>query len=254
DLSHVTSLELCIDTQEHTLGNFGVYLPKLIQLRMNNSVIKSVRDLGTTLYHLQVLWMTRCSLRDLSGIANFSSLKELYLAYNSVSQLSQVGMLENLQLLDLEGNDVADLVQVQYLALCAKLQTLILEGNPVCVRPNPTAAQTADYSYRAASAPTRSSFTARELPIHIPEHTYDTEELDGERADVLAELIAWREQHSSADADLSSSAKAQISSILASAAPTRPRTARAVLQTPPLHRALQPGRGSPQANPRWHLQ
>lgn len=33
------------------------------------------RDLGTTLYHLQVLWMTRCSLRDLSGISNFSSLQ-----------------------------------------------------------------------------------------------------------------------------------------------------------------------------------
>lgn len=50
-------------------------------------------------------------------------------------------MLDNLQLLDLEGNDVDDLVQVQYLALCGKLQTLILEGNPVCVRPNPYAAQ-----------------------------------------------------------------------------------------------------------------
>lgn len=23
DLSHVTSLEICVDTQEHTLGNFG---------------------------------------------------------------------------------------------------------------------------------------------------------------------------------------------------------------------------------------
>lgn len=67
--------------------------------------------------------------------------QELYLAYNNVSQLSQVGMLENLQLLDLEGNNVEDLVQVQYLALCAKLQTLILEGNPVCARPNPTATQ-----------------------------------------------------------------------------------------------------------------
>lgn len=65
----------------------------------------------------------------------------MYLAYNSISQLSQVGMLDNLQLLDLEGNDVEDLVQVQYLALCGKLQTLILEGNPVCVRPNPTATQ-----------------------------------------------------------------------------------------------------------------
>lgn len=63
------------------------------------------------------------------------------MAYNSVSDLSQVGMLENLQLLDLEGNDVDDLVQVQYLGLCGKLQTLTLEGNPVCVRPNPTAIQ-----------------------------------------------------------------------------------------------------------------
>ena len=61
------------------------------------------------------------------------------MAYNNVSDLSQVGMLENLQQLDLEGNDVDDLVQVQYLGLCVKLQTLTLEGNPVCLRPNATA-------------------------------------------------------------------------------------------------------------------
>lgn len=68
------------------------------------------------------------------------------MAYNSVSDLSQVGMLENLQLLDLEGNNVDDLVQVQYLGLCDKLQTLSLEGNPVCARPNPTAIQVAKCS------------------------------------------------------------------------------------------------------------
>ncbi|XP_041795773.1 leucine-rich repeat-containing protein 56 [Chelmon rostratus] len=344
DLSHVTSLEICVDTQENSLGNFGVYLPRLVQLRMNNSMIMSVRDLGTTLSHLQVLWMPRCSLQDLDGISSFSSLKELYVAYNSVSDLSQVGMLENLQFLDLEGNNVDDLVQVQYLGLCGKLQKLTLEGNPVCVRPNPMAIQTADYSYRAAvrdlvpqlhylddlkveedgrsssstmgedwailrnairdcnssqgaaedeetadgaslysrptsarrpasshscvwppssacsrpragsrpmsstrpgvlsspgsrpasadsdvatetgtlthgagtilfcgnsvqairsrreklrTAPTRSTFTPRDLPIHVPEHTYDLEEPDvRERVDVFAELRAWREQHS----------------------------------------------------------
>ncbi|KAG7238114.1 hypothetical protein INR49_030176 [Caranx melampygus] len=150
DLSHVTSLEICIDTQEYTLGNFGAFLPNMVQLKMNNSMIMSIRDLGTTLSHLQVLWMSRCCLQDLDGISTFSSLKELYVAYNAVSDLSQVGMLENLQLLDLEGNDVDDLVQVQYLGLCGKLQTLTLEGNPVCVLPNPTATQSADYRYRAA--------------------------------------------------------------------------------------------------------
>ncbi|KAF0041319.1 hypothetical protein F2P81_007217 [Scophthalmus maximus] len=141
ELSHVTSLEICVDTQENTLGNFGALLPRLLQLKMNNSVIMSVRDLGTSLSQLQVLWMSRCCLQDLDGISNYSSLKELYVAYNSVSDLSQVGMLENLQLLDLEGNDVDNLVQVQYLALCGQLQTLTLEGNPVCVRPTPTATQ-----------------------------------------------------------------------------------------------------------------
>uniref|UniRef100_UPI0037E8F433 leucine-rich repeat-containing protein 56 n=1 Tax=Semicossyphus pulcher TaxID=241346 RepID=UPI0037E8F433 len=347
DLSHVTSLEICIDTQENTMGNFGAYLPKLVQLKMNNSVIMSVRDLGTTLSHLQVLWMSRCSLQDLDGISTLSTLKELYVAYNNVSDLSPVGMLESLQLIDLEGNDVDDLVQVQYLGLCDSLRTLTLEGNPVCVRPNPTAIQTADYSYRAAvrelipqlrclddlkveeegrsctstmgeewailrnsirdfnssqaapedketadstgaysrpgsarrpasslscvrplssassrphtgsrpmsattlgvlsppgsrpgsadsdlataeaetsslthgagkilfcgnpvqairarreklrTAPTRSTFTPRDPPIHIPEHTYDLEEPDvRERVDVFSELRAWREQHS----------------------------------------------------------
>ncbi|XP_036962311.1 leucine-rich repeat-containing protein 56 isoform X1 [Acanthopagrus latus] len=341
DLSHVTSLEICVNTQENTLGNFGAYLPRLVKLRMNNSMIMSVRDLGTTLSHLQVLSMSCCSLQDLDGISTFFSLKELYVAYNNLSDLSQVGMLENLQLLDLESNDVDDLVQVQYLGLCANLQTLILEGNPVCLCPNPTAPQTADYGYRAAvrelvpqlcylddlrveedgrsssttmgedwailrnyirdstqkaaedeetaddacsygrpasvrrpassrscvwplstphtgsrpvsatrpgvlsppgsrpgsaeselatvaaetsalthgagkilfcgnpvqairarreklrTAPTRSAYTPRDLPIHVPEHTYDLEESDvQERVDVLAELRAWREQHS----------------------------------------------------------
>ncbi|KAM6925931.1 leucine-rich repeat-containing protein 56 [Lycodopsis pacificus] len=347
DLSNMTSLEICVDTQENTLGNFGAYLPKLQKLKMNNSAVMSVRDLGTTLSQLQVLWMSRCSLQDLDGICTFTSLKELYVAYNNVSDLSQVGMLENLQLLDLEGNDVDDLIQIQYLGLCGKLHTLSLEGNPVCAHPNPTAIQMADYSYRAAvrelvpqlryldnlkveedglsssstvgedlailrnsirdrnssqaatedagtadsacpysrpgsarrpasslscvrplssagsrphtgsrpmsatrpgflsppgsrpgsadsdlatveaeasilthgagkilfcgnpvqavrarreklrTAPTRSTFTPRDLPIHIPEHTYDIEEADvRECIDVVAELRAWREQHS----------------------------------------------------------
>ncbi|KAM4733377.1 leucine-rich repeat-containing protein 56 [Anableps anableps] len=150
DLSFVNHLEVCVDTQENTLGDFGAYLPRLEQLKMNNSVITSLRDLGTSLSHLQVLWMSRCCVQDLSGISAFHSLKELYLPYNKVSDLSQVAMLENLQLLDLEGNCVDDLIQIQYLSLCPNLQTLALEGNPVCTRPHPTSLQAEDYNYRAA--------------------------------------------------------------------------------------------------------
>ncbi|XP_037538653.1 leucine-rich repeat-containing protein 56 [Nematolebias whitei] len=336
NLSLVTSLEVCVDTRANSLGNLGSYLPRLVQLKMNNSVITSLRDLGTTLSHLQVLWMSRCCLQDLDGITTFSSLEELYLAYNNVSDLNQISMLDKLQLLDLERNSVDDLVQVQYLGLCHKLHTLTLEGNPVCTHPNPTSSKVGGYSYRAAvrelvpqlrylddvdvdedglaccsvtgedwdilhnsikklnsseaaeladsvhscsahssasrpftspaavrplsspssrltlatdpgvlsppgsrpgssnsdltveeetstlihgagkilfcgnpvqairarreqlkTAPTRSTLTPRDLPIYVPEHTYDLEEPDlGERVDVFAELRAWREQHS----------------------------------------------------------
>ncbi|XP_057692198.1 leucine-rich repeat-containing protein 56 isoform X1 [Corythoichthys intestinalis] len=145
-LSQVTSLEICVQSPEYSLGNFGSYLPNLVLLKMNNSVLISVRDLGTTLSHLQILWMSCCCLQDLDGISSLSSLRELYLAFNKVSDLSQVGMLDNLEVLDLEGNEVDDLVQVQYLSLCGKLQSLTLEGNPVCLQPNPTITQT-DYNY-----------------------------------------------------------------------------------------------------------
>ncbi|TSK45870.1 Leucine-rich repeat-containing protein 56 [Bagarius yarrelli] len=150
DLQQVTSLEICVDTQQTILGTLGVHLPNLVQLKMNNSLILSVRDLGITLSHLQVLSLVRCGLADLEGLASLSSLEELYVAYNNVSDLSQLCMLEQLELVDLEGNDVDDLVQVQYLGLCGKLKTLTLEGNPVCTCPHPGALEVSKYNYRSA--------------------------------------------------------------------------------------------------------
>ncbi|XP_039519092.1 leucine-rich repeat-containing protein 56 isoform X1 [Pimephales promelas] len=150
NLQEVKSLEMCVDTRQDTLDNFGIYLPKLTQLKMNNSLISSVRDLGTRLSHLQVLWLSRCGLTDLEGIPALASLKELYVAYNSISDLTPVSMLEHLELLDLEGNNVDDLAQLMYLGCCGKLRTLSLEGNPVCTCPSPGMPEVLDYNYRSA--------------------------------------------------------------------------------------------------------
>ncbi|XP_018411537.1 PREDICTED: leucine-rich repeat-containing protein 56 [Nanorana parkeri] len=154
DLQEVTTLQMCVDTRDHTLGNFGegcflgTYMPNLRQLKLNNSVILSIRDLGTSLSNLQVLWLARCGLTDLDGIASFYSLKELYLAYNDLREISQVSMLENLEILDLEGNNIDQISELQYLALCSNLTTLTIEGNPVCVQPSPEETTPADYNYR----------------------------------------------------------------------------------------------------------
>nr|XP_048314345.1 leucine-rich repeat-containing protein 56 isoform X3 [Myodes glareolus] len=142
---------MCVDTRKNSLGNFGVHLPNLIQLKLNHSCLGSLRDLGTSLGHLQVLWLARCGLTDLDGIGSFLALKELYVSYNNISDLSPLCLLEQLEVLDLEGNNVEDLGQMRYLQLCPRLATLTLEGNLVCLKPDPGPSNKAlqDYNYRA---------------------------------------------------------------------------------------------------------
>ncbi|XP_071809634.1 uncharacterized protein [Asterias amurensis] len=136
ELDEVKFLEMRVDTTETSLGNFGTMVPNLKHLKLSNSIIATVRDLGTSLENLRVLWLSRCCLCDLDGMGSMSSLQELYLAYNDISDLSPCSMLENLQLLDIEGNNIDDMSQVEFLSLCPKLNTLTLEGNPVCLAPS----------------------------------------------------------------------------------------------------------------------
>ncbi|XP_040320246.1 leucine-rich repeat-containing protein 56 isoform X2 [Herpailurus yagouaroundi] len=151
DLRLVGMLEMCVSTRESSLGNFGVHLPNLSQLKLNGSCLGSVRDLGTSLGRLRVLWLARCGLTDLDGIGCFPALKELYVSYNNISDLSPLCLLEQLEVLDLEGNSVEVLEQVRYLQLCPRLATLTLEGNLVCLRPGPSPSNEVPpgYNYRA---------------------------------------------------------------------------------------------------------
>ncbi|XP_061263541.1 leucine-rich repeat-containing protein 56 isoform X2 [Bos javanicus] len=151
DLRLVSMLEMCVNTRESSLGSLGLHLPNLSQLKLNGSCLGSLRDLGTSLSHLQVLWLARCGLADLDGISSFPALKELYLSYNNIWDLSPLCLLEQLEVLDLEGNCVEDLGQLRYLQLCPQLATLTLEGNPLCLRPGsgPTHQVPQGYNYKA---------------------------------------------------------------------------------------------------------
>jgi Leucine-rich repeat (LRR) protein len=131
DLTKVKCLQLKVDTTETSLGNFGTFLPNLQELKIKDGIVPSIRDLGSSLSNVQILWMPRCSLQELDGITTLENLAELFIAYNDVAELSPLSMLEHLRLLDIEGNNVDDLKQVEYLAFCPKLTTLTLDGNPV---------------------------------------------------------------------------------------------------------------------------
>jgi hypothetical protein len=75
-------------------------------------------DLGTSLAHISVLWLSRCKLVDVDGIGSLpllkvkrplaliyglDFLKELYLSFNHVRECNPLTMLEQLRVLDLEG-------------------------------------------------------------------------------------------------------------------------------------------------------
>ena len=132
DLARLSQLELCIDTGAHTLSPLGHLCPALAQLKLRApSKLRSFRDLGTSLRRLRVLWAPRCGVTDLDGISVLPGLEELYVSFNRIADVTPLAMHERLQVLDLEGNDVAAAQQVDQLATCDALSSLTLAGNPV---------------------------------------------------------------------------------------------------------------------------
>ena len=53
----------------------GSSVPGLEELRCVESVVPCLRDLGTGLGRLKILWLPRCALRDLDGLPSLSCLQ-----------------------------------------------------------------------------------------------------------------------------------------------------------------------------------
>jgi hypothetical protein len=104
DLEACAFLEMRADTSQEDLSGVGLAMPMLVQLRLSNSIVPSARTFGSTFQRLQVVWIARSGLEDLKGIASLVDLKELYAAFNEVSDVSPLAELDNLQVVDLEAN------------------------------------------------------------------------------------------------------------------------------------------------------
>lgn len=58
-----------------SLMGAGAYLPRLAHLRLTDSVLPCVRDLGTSLTAVRVLWLPQSRLRDLDGLTSLPNLQ-----------------------------------------------------------------------------------------------------------------------------------------------------------------------------------
>jgi hypothetical protein len=94
NLEDVRNLEIEVDTSQQSIAHLGELVPNLETLKLTNSRVDSFRDLGTRMRSLRIIWVTRCGITELDGIVALSALKELYIAFNDVSDLSPLALHE----------------------------------------------------------------------------------------------------------------------------------------------------------------
>ena len=67
DEGDAQQLEMQVDSEEYNLSIAGERLPNILRLKLNESKIPSIRDLGTGWKNLRILWLSRCGLEDLQA-------------------------------------------------------------------------------------------------------------------------------------------------------------------------------------------
>lgn len=73
-----------------------------------------------------------CGLESLDGFNCVPALEELYAPFNSISCLEPLMDADQLHVLDLEGNNIVEPEQLQFLTVCQDLEIVCLLNNPVC--------------------------------------------------------------------------------------------------------------------------
>lgn len=125
----VLRVSLKHDCSVDSLQLFGETLPNLREINLNGSLVGCLRDIGTSMSNLRVLFLSRVKLRDLAGFNAFPQLSEFYASYNQITELTELYFHENLEVLDVEGNDIANAEALEVLETIPKLKVLNISHN-----------------------------------------------------------------------------------------------------------------------------
>lgn len=130
DLRTIKSIEFKADLTYSSLSNPGEILSSLVELKLNNSIMASLRDIGSTFQRLEILWVSNCSLKELAGVNSFPNLTELYASYNLIEDVSDLMFAAKLTVLDLEGNEIREMENLRNLSGLENLTRLSIAANP----------------------------------------------------------------------------------------------------------------------------
>lgn len=131
DLSNVHALQALTDTTDCSLSSLAEIFPHLEKLKLDNSNIPDIRDIGCMFSNLKVLSLGNCHISSLDGIITLSSkIEELYLPYNEIEDVSDLVGIQSLKILNLQNNNISDILNIEFLSYCPNLTSLFLDGNP----------------------------------------------------------------------------------------------------------------------------
>ena len=131
DLKNLNKLSIKINGIYGLLNQFGQRLTELIYLKLNNSFIQNINDLGTNFNNLKILQMNDCKLKDLSGIICFEHLEVLEAKNNQISDLIELEMCTSIKKLDLENNLIENMENIYFISSLDGLIYLNLLKNPI---------------------------------------------------------------------------------------------------------------------------
>ena len=77
--------------------------------------LESLRQLGTGWGQLREISVVFGKLEDFSGLSSFCSLEYLFASFNQIGRLGDVMMHPTLRCIDLEGNKVEEIDEVEFL-------------------------------------------------------------------------------------------------------------------------------------------
>lgn len=100
DLDTLTQIQMRVSPNVFGLHQMHIFLPNLIALNLDGSSLESLRDLGCDL-NVKYLNVSRCGLRSFDGISGFDTVENLIADGNEISNVMQLGGLQELHTLSL---------------------------------------------------------------------------------------------------------------------------------------------------------
>ena len=131
DLQKLQKLTIRINGSYGLLNQCGQRLTNLKFLKLNDSFIQSIDDLGSNFKNLKILQINNCKLKDLSGIICFEQLEIFEAKNNEISDLIELEMSSSIKKLNLENNLIENEQNIYFLSSLEDLEYINLLGNPI---------------------------------------------------------------------------------------------------------------------------